>query len=74
MFDPKLLRLMGLLPNEYLYYYYHREKALANIQKAGAARGETIETINRHMMEELKTWTWMPTRRERCRYFCITCS
>lgn len=55
MFDPKLLRLMGLLPNEYLYYYYHREKALANIQKAGAARGETIETINRHMMEELKT-------------------
>ena len=55
MFDPKLLRLMELLPNEYLYYYYHREKALANIQRAGAARGETIEEINRRMMEELKS-------------------
>ena len=27
MFDPDLLRMIGFLPNEYLYYYYHREKA-----------------------------------------------
>lgn len=54
MFDPELLRSIGFLPNEYLYYYYHREKALANIQKAGTARGETIERINRQMMGELQ--------------------
>ena len=53
MFDPELLRSIGFLPNEYLYYYYHREKALANIQKAGAARGAAIESINIRMMEEL---------------------
>ena len=41
--------------NEYLYYYYHREKALENIQKSGATRGKTIEDVNIHMMEELKT-------------------
>ena len=28
MFDPDLLRMIGFLPNEYLYYYYHREKRL----------------------------------------------
>lgn len=54
MFDPRLLRSIGFLPNEYLYYYYHREKALANILKAGAARGKTIENINKQMMEELQ--------------------
>lgn len=54
MFDPELLRSMGLLPNEYLYYYYHREKALANILHAKEARGKAIETVNQAMMKELK--------------------
>jgi 6-phospho-beta-glucosidase len=54
MFDPDLLRSIGYLPNEYLYYYYHREQALANILKAGAARGKTIEEINIQMMNELE--------------------
>lgn len=53
-FDPEVIRLTGLLPNEYLYYYYHREKALENIQKAGSARGRNIEEINRRMFEELR--------------------
>ncbi len=56
MFDPQLLRSIGFLPNEYLYYYYHREKALANILKSGGnTRGKTIEDVNRQMMEELKS-------------------
>lgn len=54
MFDPDILRQIGFLPNEYLYYYYHREKALANILKSGAPRGKTIEEVNKKMMEELK--------------------
>ena len=54
MFDPELLRSIGFLPNEYLYYYYHREKALENIIKSGATRGKTIESVNIQMMEELK--------------------
>ena len=54
MFDPELLRSIGFLPNEYLYYYYHREKALANILASGATRGKTIESVNQQMMEELK--------------------
>jgi len=54
IFDPELLRSIGFLPNEYLYYYYHREKALENIKKSGATRGETIEAVNTRMMEELQ--------------------
>ena len=55
MFDPEVLRSIGFLPNEYLYYYYHREKALANILKAGdQTRGRSIEAINKQMMAELQ--------------------
>lgn len=54
MFDWDVFRTTGYLPNEYLYYYYHREKALANMSNAGSARGKSIEDINIRMMEELK--------------------
>ncbi len=55
MFDPDLLRSIGFLPNEYLYYYYHREKALENILSSGATRGKTIEAVNLQMVQELKS-------------------
>lgn len=54
VFDPQLLKSLGYLPNEYLYYYYHREKALNNINKSGETRGKVIELVNCRMMEELK--------------------
>lgn len=54
MFDPELLRIIGYLPNEYLYYFYHREKALENILSASAARGRAIQKINEAMFAELK--------------------
>lgn len=54
MFDRKLLRDTGFLPNEYLYYYYHREKALANMLQTDMPRGKSIEAVNLAMMEELK--------------------
>lgn len=53
-FDPELLRFLGYLPNEYLYYYYHREEALDHIFRAGTTRGKTIEEVNTRMMKELK--------------------
>ncbi|MDD3410482.1 MAG: glycoside hydrolase [Eubacteriales bacterium] len=54
IFDRDVIRQTGLLPNEYLYYYYHREHALENILKAEHTRGETIELVNQRMMAELK--------------------
>jgi hypothetical protein len=35
-----------MLPNQYLYYSYYREQAVANIQASGSTRGEQILGIN----------------------------
>ncbi|MCR4563853.1 MAG: 6-phospho-beta-glucosidase [Clostridiales bacterium] len=53
-FEKDLLRERGCVLNEYLYYFYYREKALENILKAKKTRGEQILEINRSMTEELK--------------------
>lgn len=53
-FEKKLLRERGAVLNEYLYYFYYREKAIANILKADKTRGEQICEINKAMTKELK--------------------
>ncbi len=42
LFGPDLLRLLGSLPNEYLFYYYSTREAVAAMQAAGATRGEML--------------------------------
>lgn len=52
-FEKDLLHDKGEILNEYLYYFYYREKAVENILKAGKTRGEQICEINKAMTEEL---------------------
>lgn len=52
-FEKDLLRNKGEILNEYLYYFYYREKAVENILKADKTRGEQICEINKAMTEEL---------------------
>lgn len=52
-FDKAYLRRKQLIPNEYLYYYYSRERALENINGASETRGEQIERLNKAMTAEL---------------------
>ncbi len=52
-FEKKLVSRLGQIPNEYLYYYLYREKAIANIAKSATTRGTVIRDINRRMTEEL---------------------
>lgn len=52
-FDKELLQQKRLVPNEYLYYFYSREKAVANILNAKETRGEQIARINQIMIKEL---------------------
>lgn len=54
MFDTDLLKSLPFLPNEYLYYYYHREKAFANIVKSGMTRGQMIAENNKEMLDILR--------------------
>ena len=53
LFEPDLIRRLGCLPNEYLYYYYYRERAVANIGRGGPCRGQFIEANNRELFESL---------------------
>lgn len=52
-FDRDLIRTLGKIPNGYLYYFYHRERALANILASPQSRGEAIYQINQEMMAKL---------------------
>ena len=52
-FDKELLRHINCVPNEYLYYFYYRERAVENVLHAPQTRGEIIEEINRRMTAEL---------------------
>lgn len=52
-FSKELLRDRKAVLNEYLYYFYYREKAVENILNAEQTRGEQIRDINKHMTAEL---------------------
>lgn len=52
-FEKALLRDRGCVLNEYLYYFYYREKAVENILRADQTRGEQIRDMNRQMTAEL---------------------
>ncbi|MFF2031757.1 6-phospho-beta-glucosidase [Arthrobacter sp. NPDC058192] len=42
LFPPGMLAALGCLPNEYLFYYYETERALAGMRGAPLTRGESI--------------------------------
>lgn len=54
MFDAELLSLLGHIPNEYLYYYYYRDEAMAHIAGAGCTRGKLVEENNIELLDELR--------------------
>ena len=53
LFDPGLIRQLGLLPNEYLYYFYSRDQAVRHIRESGGTRGGQIREINDALWREL---------------------
>ncbi len=52
-FNKAFLVKKQYIPNEYMYYFYSREKAVENILKAPCTRGEQIAEINEKMTAEL---------------------
>jgi 6-phospho-beta-glucosidase len=53
-FDPRFLAALGMIPNEYLYYYYHSQEAVRNILNAEQTRGESIAALNHQLFGELQ--------------------
>ncbi len=54
VFEPDLVRLMGVWLNEYLFYYYYAEQAVAAITGDGRTRGEEIVDLNEGLFRTLR--------------------
>ena len=53
MFDPDVIRTMGHMPNEYLYYFFYQNKASQNVQNSQKARGRMVMENNIEMFAAL---------------------
>ncbi|MCX6027212.1 MAG: 6-phospho-beta-glucosidase, partial [Chloroflexi bacterium] len=53
-FDSGLVAELGLIPNEYLYYYYHAREAVGNILRSEETRGEFLVRINGDLFTALR--------------------
>ncbi len=55
LFDPRLVRAIGMLPMEYLYFYYYRDQAVAHIRGSGSSRGRQLQMLNDALWPVLRT-------------------
>jgi 6-phospho-beta-glucosidase len=55
LFDPELVRTIGMLPMEYLYFYYSRDVAVGYIRGSGSSRGRQLEALNDALWPTLRT-------------------
>jgi 6-phospho-beta-glucosidase len=53
-FDPQFVAALGMIPNEYLYFYYHTQEAVQHILDAGKTRGEQVQELNDWLFAELQ--------------------
>ena len=54
-FDTDFVRALGMIPNEYLFYYYHSREAVDNLLRQDKTRGEQIADWNALLFDELGT-------------------
>jgi 6-phospho-beta-glucosidase len=54
LFDRALVDRIGMWINEYLYYFYYAEQAVANIGADEKTRGEEIVELNRKLLGQLR--------------------
>ncbi len=54
LFDPAEIRRLGLLPNEYLRYYYHHEEMVRRLRESARTRAEAISALAEELRESVK--------------------
>ncbi len=52
-FDPSLVRRVGCIPTEYLYYFYDPAAYIARVGSAGTTRGEDVRGFNERLVKEV---------------------
>jgi 6-phospho-beta-glucosidase len=55
MFDPELVRIIGMWPNPYLYYFYYAEQAASDVDTERLTRGEEIRDLTAALIADLET-------------------
>ncbi len=53
LFSPSLIRALGVIPTEYLFFYYNAETALRHQQATGTTRGRELLEMNARLLREL---------------------
>ncbi|MET4674830.1 MULTISPECIES: family 4 glycosyl hydrolase [unclassified Luteibacter] len=53
LFDFDMIRTLRLIPTEYLFFYYERQRALVNQRKQGGSRGGEIQRLNDELLSSL---------------------
>lgn len=54
LFEPGLIDLLGVWPNEYLYYFYDADRAVAEICRRDVTRGEQVRDATASLLAELR--------------------
>jgi 6-phospho-beta-glucosidase len=54
LFDAELVSTLGMLPMEYLYFFYYRDRAVENVLRSQGTRGEQIAAINERLWPILR--------------------
>ena len=54
LFEPEMIRTLGLIPSEYLFFYYAKTRAHRNQLAAVASRGEEILRLNVALFDRLR--------------------
>ena len=52
-FDPALVRRLGAIPTEYVYYFYEPTRYVAAVERAGASRGADVLRLNSELLEAI---------------------
>lgn len=51
--DAEIIKEIGLLPNEYLIFFYKHQSVVQNIKRANITRSEQIDALNKELFEQL---------------------
>lgn len=52
-FDPALVRRVGAVPTEYVYYFYDPRRYVDGVAQAGSSRGQDVQRLNEELLGRL---------------------
>ncbi|MBS0421038.1 MAG: 6-phospho-beta-glucosidase [Proteobacteria bacterium] len=54
LYDPAMIRALGLIPSEYLFFCYAQRRAAANQARTGTTRGQEVARLTAQLYDDLR--------------------